>query len=93
MGQVELGVVRSKRLDWGASKGTPRKVGEFVQLADLQPQALGVGVPDDLEQGDGHREDHEDVNHLHVGSGREAAGDPDMAGNWKIIYSRIKVHR
>ena len=58
----------------------PRTVRDLVQLADLQPQALGVGVPDDLEQGDGHREDHEDVDHLHVGSGGQAAGNPDMAG-------------
>ena len=67
----------------------PRMVRDFVQLADLQPQALGVGVPDDLEQGDGHCEDHEDVDHLHVGSGWKAAGNPNMAGKWhqKCIIS------
>ena len=55
-------------------------VRDFVQSADLRPQALGVGVPDDLEEGDGHSEDHEDIDHLYVGCGRKAACDPDMAG-------------
>ena len=64
----------------------PRTVRDLVQLADLQPQALGVGVPDDLEQGDGHREDHEDVDHLHIGSGRKAAGDPNVAGKSLFRY-------
>ena len=49
------------------------------EIADLHPQALAIGVPDDLHQGDGHGEDHEDVNHLHVGSGRKAAGYSDVA--------------
>ena len=64
----------------------PRMVRDLVQLAHLQPQTLGVGVPDDLEQGDGHREDHEDVDHLHIGSGRKAAGDPNVAGKSLFRY-------
>ena len=64
-------------------------VQDFVQSADLRPQALGVGVPDDLKQGDGHREDHEHVNHLHVGSGGKAARYPDMAGK---LHSRQTIH-
>ena len=52
---------------------------DFVQLAHLQPQALAVGEPDDLEEGDGHCEDHEDVDHLHISSGGKAVGNPDVA--------------
>ena len=55
-------------------------IGEIVEFADLHPQALAIGVSDDLHQGDGHGEDHEDVNHLHVGGGRKVAGDSDVAG-------------
>ena len=40
---------------------------------------LCVGVPDDLEEGDGHREDHEHVDHLHVGGCRQAVGDSNVA--------------
>ena len=57
----------------------PPMIRDFVQSADLRPQALGVGVPDDLEEGDGHREDHEHVDHLHVGSCRQAVGDSNVA--------------
>ena len=40
-------------------------------------------MPYDLEQGDGHCEDHEDVDHLHVGRGGQAVGNPDVAGDEK----------
>ena len=53
---------------------------DLVQLAHLQPQALGIGEPDDLEEGDGHCEDHEHVDHLHVSSGGKAVGNSDVAG-------------
>ena len=32
----------------------PWMIRNFIQLPDLQPKALSVGVPDDLEEGDGH---------------------------------------
>ena len=63
-------------------------IGEIVEFADLHPQALAIGVPDDLHQGDGHGEDHEDVNHLHVGGGRKVAGDSDVAG----MEMKLKIH-
>ena len=57
------------------------RIRELVQLDHLEPQVLGVGVPDDLEEGDGHREDHEHVDHLHVGSCRQAVGNSNVAVN------------
>ena len=62
------------------------RIRDLVQLDHLEPQVLGVGVPDDLEEGDGHREDHEHVDHLHVGRGGEAVGDPNVAGMRKLCY-------
>ena len=52
---------------------------------------LGVGVPDDLEEGDGHREDHEHVDHLHIGRGGQAVGDPNVAGGRKLCYQRCAL--
>ena len=56
---------------------------ERIQLLHLLLQVDRVGMPDDLKQGYGHCEDHEDVDHLHVGSGGQAVGDPDVAGDEK----------
>ena len=63
-----------------------RMIGE---IADLHPQALAIGVPDDLHQGDGHGEDHEDVNHLHVGGGRRLLAIP----MWLELGMMLKIHR
>ena len=56
------------------------RIVQGIQLLHLLLQVDRVGVADDLEQGYGHREDHEDVNHLHVGSGGKAVGNPNVAG-------------
>ena len=60
---------------------------ERVYRRDLVPllrcqlllQGLAVGVPDDLEQGDGHGEDHPHIDHLHVSCRWERTRDSDVA--------------
>ena len=43
-------------------------------------ESLLVGEEGDLCQGEGHREDHPDVNHLDIGGRRQRSRDSDEAG-------------
>ena len=65
------------------------RVVEGVQLLHLLLQVHRVGVPDDLQQGHSHGEDHEDVDHLDVGSGGQTVGDPNVAGDEKCDFFLI----
>ena len=85
--------IEAKRLDADANRSGRWRgkrqlwwiVLERIQLLNLLLKVHRVCVPNDLEQGNDHCEDHEDVDHLHVGSGGQAVGDPDVAGDekWK----------
>ena len=99
MRQLEFEVVWAKRLDADAD-GTPcggeRSLGRIVQrtqLFHLLLQVDRVRVPDDLKQGHGHGEDHEDVDHHHVGSGGQAVGNPNVAGDekWNCALTLVLV--
>ena len=91
--KLGLGPLKAKRLDANRGIGGAQRqflgFRDLVQLDHLEPQVLGVGVPDDLEEGDGHREDHEHVDHLHIGRGGQAVGDPNVAGERKLCYQSI----
>ena len=90
LGQHQFVPIEAKGLDadadgsggWGGQRRLWRIV-ERIQLLYLLLQVHRVRVPDDLKQGHDHREDHEDVDHLHVSSGRQAVGNSDMAGDEK----------
>ena len=49
------------------------------KLVQLQLQGLLVGVESHFEKGEGHGEDHPDVDHLNVRGGGKAARDPNEA--------------
>ena len=89
--QLQFIAIKAKRLDadtdGSGGRGGKRQLWRIlqkIQLLDLLLQVHRVRVPNDLEQGHGHCEDHEDVDHLHVGSGGQAISNSDMAGDGKL---------